>query len=78
MRFVGELGFNYEDDAKEFGCGSVFKNQKVVRLNRYTDDNGEDVIAISFELGRKTDDTMTVSFPWTEFLSKVINLIPEP
>ena len=64
---VGSIDFNYDDDKKEFGMNM----QRIVDISAYVDENGIPKIGISFELGRKEDDTVTLSIDAEEFMQKV-------
>jgi hypothetical protein len=73
QEIVAEVGFNYDKDAEEFG-----KEDRIVSLNRFTDEEGQDVIGISFNLGRKEDDTFNLILPSGEFIQKLFSLEREP
>jgi len=69
QKIVAEVDFNYEEDEKEFGRGD-----RIVSLNRFTDEEKQDVLGITFKLGRKEDDTMNLILPYREFIQKVESL----
>ena len=64
---VGSIDFNYDNDKKEFGINL----QRIVSISAYIDDEGIPKISISFELGRKEDDTVTLSIDAEEFMQKI-------
>lgn len=55
---VGDFDFNRNDDIKELGC-----QRRIVDMSRCGD-----VISLSFELGRKNGDIMTVMLSLNELL----------
>jgi len=59
---IGDLDFNRDDDQKQFGC-----QRRIVNMARYEMEEIE-VISLSFELGRKEDDVMTIILSLNEFL----------
>jgi len=61
VELIGDVDFNRDDDGEEFGC-----QRRIIDIN-----NEEGNVTLSFELGRKEDDVMTISFYLTEFLLKV-------
>jgi len=71
LKIVVELDFNYPEDSTEFGG-----NDRVMRLNRFPDSEEGEKVALSFELGRKEDDTITLSLPYSELLAKLKDLSP--
>jgi len=66
---IGSVDFNYDEDEKEFGRGD-----RIVSIGY----SKEDVIWLSFCLGRKEDDTVSVSLPLSEFGEKVFKAIAKP
>jgi len=70
---IAEVDFNHEDDREAFGVGN-----RVASLNRFTNDEGQDRIGITFALGRKQDDTINVIVPSSEFIEKLFSLEREP
>ena len=64
---VGSLDFNYDQDKKEFGMNT----QRKITLSACVDEDGMTKINISFELGRKEDDTVTLSVDTEEFMQKI-------
>ncbi|HUV46276.1 MAG TPA: hypothetical protein VMW45_04335 [Dehalococcoidia bacterium] len=73
QKIVAEVDFNYDQDKKRFGMGD-----KIVHLNRFTNEEGQEVLGITFELGVKEDDTMNLILPYKEFAEKVGSLTIEP
>jgi len=69
QKIVAEVDFIYHEDGKEFGRGD-----RIVYLNRFTDEEKQDVLGITFKLGRKEDDTMKLILPYREFIQKVESL----
>lgn len=69
---IADVGFNRDDDIKEFGCGS-----KIVSINYFEEDTGEKKLGLSFNLGHKEDDTITLVFDCKELLSKEVEAITE-
>lgn len=65
-KIIGEVEFNWENDKKEFGAGD-----RIVRLCRFMD-GCESSIGLSFELGRKPDDTISVTFDFSELVAKLL------
>ena len=73
QKIVAEVDFNYDQDKKRFGMGD-----RIVRLNRFANEEGQEVLGITFELGIKEDDTMNLILPYREFTQKVESLeLPE-
>lgn len=68
---VGGVDFNYHEDNKEFGTNS----QRKITLSACVDEEGIPKISISFELGRKAEDTITLSFDTEEFMQKISRAI---
>ncbi len=64
---IGSIDFNYDADKKEFR-GSM---QRIVDLSACVNEDGIPKINISFELGRKEDDTVTLSIDAEEFMQKI-------
>ena len=67
LDMIGSIDFNYQDDKKEFGETM----QRIVGLSASVDEEGIPKINISFELGRKEDDTVTLSIDAEEFMQKI-------
>lgn len=65
MRLVGEVGYNRDDDRKEFGDGD-----RVVRVYRFKE-NERPCVCLSFELGRKDDDTLSLTLELGELLTAI-------
>ena len=68
-KIVAGVDFNYEDDKDEFKMAD-----RIVRLNRFVDEDGQDVLGITFDLGRKEDDSMNLILPFKEFVTKINSL----
>ncbi len=60
MNIIAEIDFNRDDDAKEYS-----PDNRIVRIYRHKEDVLNKV-SISFELGRRDDDTVTLSFDVAE------------
>lgn len=73
QKIVAEVDFNRDEDKEEFGC-----NDRIVSLIRFIDEEGQDVLGLTFHLGRKEDDTMNLVVPYTEFRGKIVVLTTEP
>ena len=71
QKIVGEIDFNYDDDKVEFKT-----DDRIVRLNRFFNEEGQDTLAIIFNLGRKEDDSMGLMLPYEEFGDKIRVLVP--
>lgn len=69
QKIVTEVGFNYPGDNEEFGRGD-----RIVSLNRFNDEANQDVLGITFKLGRKEDDSISLVLPYREFVEKVTSL----
>lgn len=69
QKIVSEIDFNHDDDKVEFKI-----NDRIVRLNRFADEEGQDTLAITFNLGRKEDDSMGLMLPYKEFKDKIMDL----
>ena len=69
QKIVAEVDFNYDDDKTEFKT-----NDRIARLNRFIDEDGQDMLGITFDLGRKEDDSMNLVFPCREFREKIMIL----
>lgn len=65
MRLIADIDFNRDDDKKEFST-----EDKVVRVTRFKDEEG-DQVGFSFELGRKDDDTLNITFKLGELLTVI-------
>lgn len=65
-----EVGFNYDDDGKEFGQGP-----RTVIISSSIDEDNTSIINLSFDLGRKEDDDITLTFEAEEFMQKLIRAI---
>ena len=68
-KIVTGVDFNYEDDKDEFKRGD-----RIVRLNRFIDEDGQDVLGMTFNLGCKEDDSMSLILPFGEFVTKIESL----
>ena len=69
QNIVAKISFNYDKDEEEFGKGN-----RIVSLNRFTDEEGQDVIGITFELGPEEDHTLRLALPSIEFIEKLFSL----
>lgn len=65
---VGNVEFNYDVDKKEFGMNT----ERKVDLFGQVDEQGTPVVSLSFELGRKEDDTVTITLEFEEFIQKML------
>ncbi len=65
-----EISFNYDDDKKEFS-----KKPRNVTLISSIDEEGQSKVSISFDLGRKEDDYVTLTFDTEEFVQKLVRAI---
>ena len=66
QKIVAEVGFNYDDDKREFG-----EQDKIINLYHMSNEDGQEMLTMVFKLGRKEDDTMNLSLPYREFISKI-------
>lgn len=67
---VGEIGFNYDADAKEFGIG-----KKVITLTSSVSEQGEPLTTIGFMLGRKEDDDVSITMRTHELMKALIETL---
>lgn len=65
-----EVSFNYYDDKKEFS-----EKPRNATLISSIDEEGQSKVSISFDLGRKEDDDVTLSFDTEEFVQKLVRAI---
>jgi hypothetical protein len=65
-----EIDFNYEDDRKEFSG-----NPRNATLHASFDDDGQNRVSITFDLGRKQADSITLTFDSEEFVQKLVRAI---
>lgn len=65
-----EVGFNYDDDKKEFS-----EKPRNATLISSIDEDGQSKVSISFDLGRKEDDDITLTFDTEEFVQKLVRAI---
>lgn len=65
MKLIADIDFNWDDDKKEFGTAD-----KVVRMCRFKEEDTHKV-GFSFELGRKDDDTLNLTFELAELLTAI-------
>ncbi len=65
-----ETSFNYDDDKKEFGQGP-----KRVTLHSSIDEDSSSTISFGFDLGRKEDDDLTLTFEVEELMQKIARAI---
>ena len=70
QKIVAGVDFNYEADRDEFKGAD-----RIIRLNRFIDEDGQDVLGITFDLGRKEDDSMSLILPFEEFVTKINSLM---
>ena len=68
-KIVAEVDFNYDEDKAEFKTAD-----RIVRLNRFTNEDRQDMLAITFNLGRKEDDSMNLILPFGGFVTKIESL----
>ena len=61
---VAEIGFNRDDDDKDYGAG-----ERIVHLQ-----DEDNFMKFHFNLGRRSDDTITLTFNRQELLSKLLEL----
>ena len=69
QKIAAEIDFNRVEDKEEFGT-----EDRIVRVNRFAEEDGQDVLGITFELGRQEDDSMNLILPYPEFLDKIKSL----
>ena len=62
---VADIDFNRNDDKEEFGT-----DDKVVRVCRFREPDKHRV-GFSFELGRREDDTLNLTFELAELLTAI-------
>lgn len=55
-RIIAEIDFNRDDDKKEYGT-----DNRIVRVSRFKED-GLSKVGITFNLGRREDDAITLVF----------------
>ncbi len=65
---VGTVDFNYDADTKEFGMNTHRK----VDLFGMIDEQGTPIVSLSFDLGRKEDDSVTITLDFEEFIQKML------
>lgn len=61
MEIIASVDFNRDEDIKEFGC-----QRRVIDI-----DLAGKTLTISFEMGRKEDDAITLLLDWQEFILKI-------
>lgn len=66
----GEVSLNYDEDKKEF----TEKPRQVI-IHSLIDEEGQSKVTISFDLGRKEDDDINLTFDSEEFVQKIIRAI---
>jgi len=66
---VGNIGFNYDDDKEEFGGG-----MRVVNISSCAEEEKIE-ITLSFNLGRKQYDDVSISLDAKEFMQKLVEAI---
>ena len=68
---IGNVDFNYDEDRKEFCENPHGKERRLVDLCGGIDEDYSQRITLSFKLGRKSDDTISISFNATELINKI-------
>ena len=66
----GEVDFNYDEDKKGFGLGS-----RLVVISSNISEQGESKTTMSFVLGQKKDDDISVTFDTEELVQKIARAI---
>ncbi len=69
-KVIAEVEFNRLDDRKEFS-----DEPRIVSLWAYTRDDGQHEISLSFGLGRKEEDDVTLFINAEEFAQKLIEAL---
>ena len=72
---ISEVGFNYDDDKKEFSKYPNGTNRRIVDLCGGVSEDSSLVITLSLALGRKDDDTMSLTFDAEELLNKILKAL---
>lgn len=67
MKLIADIGFNRNDDKEEYGT-----EDKIVRVCRFKEEE-QHKIGVSFELGRKKDDTLNLTFDLAELLTAIVS-----
>ena len=67
MKVIADIDFNWDDDKKEFGT-----DDKVVRICRFKEED-EHKVSFVFELGRKEDDTLNLTFELAQLLTAIVS-----
>lgn len=65
-----EIDFNYNGDKEEFS-----EKPRNATLISSIDEDGQSKVSISFDLGRKEDDDVTLTFDTEEFVQKLVRAI---
>ena len=65
-----EIDFNHDDDKREFTT-----KPRIATIFSSIDEEGQSKVSISFDLGRKEDDDMTLTFDTEEFVQKLVRAI---
>jgi len=68
---IGEIEFNYDEDKKEFCENPNGRNQRIVNIYGCVNEDGRLHLSLSCVLGRKKDDTISLSFDGEELLRKL-------
>jgi len=63
---VGEVGFDRPRDREQFGIGD-----RIVSINCFINSYGSPVIGVSFDLGAKPDDKISLILPLEELMVKL-------
>lgn len=69
-KIIAKIGFNRTDDKKEFS-----DEPRIVSLLADTEEDGRHEISLSFELGRKEEDDITLFINAEEFAQKLIEAL---
>lgn len=68
---IGEVEFNYDEDKKEFCINPHGANNRIVDIYGCIKEDGKLQLSLSFVLGRKDDDTISINFDGEELLKKI-------
>ncbi len=63
---IGEVDYNYDEDRNEFGS-----DDKQIKINAIINSEGTSILILSFNLGRKEDDSINISLDLDEFNLKI-------
>ena len=67
---ISEIEFNYSQDKREFK-----EKDRKVTISHHMGDDGVSRINLSFELGRKEEDDISLIFETEEFMQKLARAI---